>query len=140
MIFSKMSCLTSEEIRKKLKEAGVRPTAQRVAICRYVLCQADHPTVEQVKEWADANFPQMSLATVYNTLHLLVEAGLLKAVKLSHCGKVFYDSNVRNHHHFLDEKTGRLYDVSPDHVQISSNLDGQFHVREVEVLLKGTRS
>src|SRR5262249_26897232 len=70
------SCLTPIEIENRLNEHGVQPTAQRIAICRYVLCEADHPTAEDVKKWADANFPKMSLATVYNTLGILVAAGL----------------------------------------------------------------
>jgi Fe2+ or Zn2+ uptake regulation protein len=55
--------LTAREIEKKLMEAKIAPTAQRIAICRYVFCEADHPTAESVKEWADKNFPKMSLAT-----------------------------------------------------------------------------
>jgi len=136
----KKACLTTAEIKEKLREAEIRPTAQRVAIGKYVLCEADHPTVEAVKKWADQNFPEMSLATVYNNLNLMVGAGLLKAVKLSHSDKVFYDTNVTNHYHFLDEKTGELLDIEIEQLDISPKLKQNFNIREIEVLIRGTKS
>jgi Fe2+ or Zn2+ uptake regulation protein len=137
---SKAGCLSILEIDEKLKEAGIQPTAQRIAICRYVLCEADHPTAEEVKTWIDSNFPKMSLATVYNTLGALVKGGLLKELKLPHSESVVYDNNLTFHHHFLDEKTGELFDVDPTELEIDLNLKKQFKVRGVEVLIRGTRT
>ncbi|HEY8279657.1 MAG TPA: Fur family transcriptional regulator [Bdellovibrionota bacterium] len=131
-------CLSPSEIESRLTQAGVQPTAQRIAICRFVLCEADHPTAEEVKAWADKNFPKLSLATVYNTLHLLVNAGLLKELKFPHSEKVIYDNNISPHYHFLDEKTGELFDLSPDEVEVSPKLKSIFQVKNVEVLLKGS--
>ncbi|MEZ4820707.1 MAG: transcriptional repressor [Bdellovibrionota bacterium] len=71
--------MTSEEIKTRLSLAGVNPTAQRIAICRFVLCDADHPTADDVKTWADKNFPMVSRATVYNTLNTLVQVKILKS-------------------------------------------------------------
>ena len=130
-------CLSPAEISARLVGAGLQATAQRIAICRYVLCEADHPTAEQVKLWADSNFPKLSLATVYNTLGLLVKAGLLKELRLPHSEKVIYDANVAAHYHFLDETSGRLFDLSPDEVDVAPRLKRMFQVSEVEVLLKG---
>ncbi|MGE3260645.1 MAG: Fur family transcriptional regulator [Bacteriovoracia bacterium] len=130
-------CLSPSEVEGRLLQAGVQPTAQRIAICRYVLCQADHPTAEQVKDWADKNFPKMSLATVYNTLGILVKAGLLKELRFPHSEKVIYDNNISFHHHFLDEKSGELFDLAPEEVEIATTLKGGFEVKQVEVLLRG---
>ncbi len=88
-----------KSISEKLEAAGVNPTAHRIAIYLYVLSEADHPTADDVKRWADENFPKLSLATVYNTLKTLVGAKLLKELKLPHIGKVLYDCNVSDHHH-----------------------------------------
>jgi len=134
----RLRCLSTSEIEERLLAANVRPTAQRIAICRYVLCQADHPTADQVKDWADKNFPKMSMATVYNTLGLLVNSGLLKELKLAHLDKVIYDINVGPHHHFLDEKSGRLIDLDPEEVEISSKLKKMFDFKEIQVLLRGS--
>jgi Fur family iron response transcriptional regulator len=131
-------CLSPQQIEKTLADAGIQATAQRIAICRYVLCEADHPTAEQVKAWADRNFPKMSLATVYNTLGILVKAGLLKELRLPHSESVIYDDRVTDHYHFLDEKTGELIDLTPEEVEVTPRLKRRLKVRSVEVLLKGT--
>jgi Fur family iron response transcriptional regulator len=131
-------CLTHEEIERRLADAGVQPTAQRIAICRYVLCEADHPTADQVKAWADENFPKMSLATVYNTLNTLVEAKLLKEFKFPHSEKAVYDNNVEKHFHFFDEKTGEITDIMPDQVEIQFK-GKKFKVNEMEIIFKGTK-
>lgn len=134
----KQSCLTPAEIENRLKAAGVQPTAQRIAIARYVLCEADHPTAEQVKAWADANFPKMSMATVYNTLNALVDAALLKKISFPHLNEATYDDNVTEHYHLLDEKTGRIFDLSPADVKVTTNLSG-VRIKEVDVFIKGSR-
>ncbi|PIP83700.1 MAG: Fur family transcriptional regulator [Elusimicrobia bacterium CG_4_9_14_3_um_filter_62_55] len=135
----KKVCLSPAEIERRLEDANVRPTAQRIAVARYVLCEADHPTADAVKAWADANFPKMSLATVYNTLGILVKAGLLKEMRLPHTGKTVYDDNISDHYHFVDEKTGKLYDLDETQVQVASKLDGGFKVTGVDLVLRGEK-
>lgn len=135
----KASCLTPNQIEAVLKRSGINPTAQRIAICRFVLCDAEHPSAEDVKQWVDQNFPKMSLATVYNTLRILVEAGLLRELRLPHSEAVLYDNNLSAHYHFLDEETGELLDVDPMHVRLEPQLAEEFQVNAVEVLLRGTR-
>src|SRR5579885_1567027 len=133
------SCnLTVAEIEEMLRKAGLQATAQRIAICRYVFCEADHPTAEDVKTWADRHLGKISLATVYNTLSKLAEAGLLQELKLSHSDSVVYDMNTRRHFHFLDEKTGRLFDVGEDELGLELKLKGGLKARAIEVLIRGS--
>jgi Fur family iron response transcriptional regulator len=134
----KISCLTGAEIESRLEAAGVQPTAQRIAIARFVLCEANHPTAEQVKKWADANFPKMSMATVYNTLNTLVQAGLLKKISFPHMKEAVYDDNITEHFHFLDEQTGEILDVGPDTVKVSANLSGM-QISAIEIFMRGRR-
>ena len=133
----KIHGLSVSEIEEKLKKAGVAPTAQRIAICKYVLCESDHPTAEDIKNWTDANFPKLSRATVYNTLEVLVKAGMLKELKLPHTGKVVYDTNVDDHFHFLDSDSGHLFDVSKEECKVILNLPKDIHIDEVDVFLRG---
>lgn len=135
----KSSCLSPAEIETELKKAGINPTAQRIAICRFVLCEAEHPSAEEIKHWVDQNFPKMSLATVYNTLRVLVEGGLLKELKLPHTESVLYDNNLTEHYHFLDDRTGELIDIDPAQVSFAPKLGEGYQVTSVEVLLRGTR-
>lgn len=136
----KPSCLSPQQIEAALKHAGINPTAQRIAICRYVLCDAEHPSAEDVKHWVDQNFPKMSLATVYNTLRILVEAGLLRELRLPHSESVLYDNNVSAHYHFLDEVSGELLDVDPAAIRLDPALAAEYEIHAVEVLLRGRRN
>jgi Fur family iron response transcriptional regulator len=60
----------------------------------------------------------VSLATVYNTLHQFIEAGLLREVVVN-SGRFYFDTNVSDHHHFFFEDTGRLLDIPGEHVAVS---------------------
>ena len=130
-------CLTTQEIEGRLKAAGVQPTIQRIAICQYILCEADHPTAEQVHAWAEKNLAKISLATVYNTLKALVEACILREFKFSHLDKVIYDNNIEEHFHFLDEKTGELFDIGKGDFKITANLSRKYKIKSYDILIKG---
>ena len=110
----KRESLSREEIVTLLKQAGLSATSQRIGLCNYVLCEARHPTVEDVRSWASENGIKTSLATVYNTLHALCDAGLLKDLRFPHMDKVIYDNNVEPHHHFLNEETGEIIDIKTE--------------------------
>ncbi len=131
--------LTTKSLNSRLEAAGVQPTAQRIAVFQYVMCEGDHPTAEAVKTWMDKHFPKMSLATVYNTLRILVKAKLIREFKLPHTDKVVYDRNIKEHHHFLDEKTGQLIDLDPETIKLKPKLERKYRITETHVLLRGTR-
>jgi|SRR5579863_2408388 len=135
----KKNHLSSRQVEKILVEAGIHPTAQRIAIGRYLFCEADHPTVDRIKEWADRNFPKMSRATVYNTVKKLVEGGVLSEFKFSHSDAAIYDRNTSVHHHFLDEKTGELIDIAPEEVKVELQLKTRLEVKGISVFLRGRR-
>lgn len=136
----KSHCLTPQEIESRLLTAGVRPTAQRIAIAQFVLCTADHPTADDIKKWTDKNFPKLSMATVYNTLAVLVKAGLLREFRLPHSPSVIYDQNLEIHNHFLDEKSGKLYDLDAGEVTVSLKPGTRATVRQMDILLRGAWS
>jgi len=130
---------STAELSERLQRAGIKPTAQRLAIYRYVAEEGEHPTAEQVKAWMDRNFPKVSLATVYNTLNLLVQAGELRAFRFPHTDKVVYDRNTAHHYHFLDEETGTLIDVPAEQVHIRTDLEPELKVDGIHVVLRGRR-
>jgi Fe2+ or Zn2+ uptake regulation protein len=122
-----------------LGERGIQPSAQRVAVAQYVLQTSDHPSADEVWERVRARFPQISRATVYNTLHLFAKKGLLRELVLAE-GKVVFDPNVVRHHHFIDESTGRIHDVPWGALKVSNvhSLKG-WEVHEYEVVMRGKR-
>lgn len=123
----------------RLEAHGIRPTAQRMAIASYVLHTARHPSAEEVWTKVRAAFPMVSRATVYNTLNLLVDRGLLQALVLTE-GQVVFDPNVERHHHFIDEDTGEIYDLPWRTLTVSrvNQLEG-FDVHDYQVLLRGKK-
>jgi Fe2+ or Zn2+ uptake regulation protein len=118
----------------------VQVSAPRLAIARYVLNTDDHPTAEEVKAQVESFFPMVSLATVYNTLNLFVEKGLLKEVKDQESAVVRFDCNLEPHFHFIDEESGRFFDIPTEAIQLqtqSQMLEKDFKVSTVEVTLRG---
>ncbi len=122
-----------------LETHGIKPSAQRVAIARYVLHTQDHPSADEV--WGEVRraFPMVSRATVYNTLNLFVRKGLLRHLVLTE-GRLVFDPNVGKHHHFIDEDSGRIYDLPWDTLKVSrvEQLEG-FDVRDYQVLVRGKK-
>ena len=98
-------------LKDKLREAGLRPTRQRVVLGWLLLGKGDrHVTAESLFEEASRLPSPVSLATVYNTLHQFTEAGLLREIALDGA-KSWFDTNTSNHHHFLNSETGELTDI-----------------------------
>ena len=108
--------LPSERLRKK----GLRPTRQRVALAKLLFGRGDrHFTAEMVHAEAVKNGVPVSLATVYNTLHQFVEAGLLREVAIEG-SKTYFDTKISNHFHFFFEKDGTLVDIEPANIKVEN--------------------
>jgi Fe2+ or Zn2+ uptake regulation protein len=125
-----------------LRDHDVQPSAQRVAVAQYVLRTEDHPSADQVWAKVKEGFPMLSRATVYNTLNLFVEKGLLRELVLAE-GKVVFDPKVEAHHHFIDEQTGVIHDIPWEALEVRhvDALAAQgFDVREYQVVLRGRKS
>lgn len=124
-------------IAERLRTANVQPSAQRVAVAKYVLMTKDHPTADQVWAKVRKSFPMISRATVYNTLNLFVKKRLLRQFVLND-GRMVFDANVDRHHHFIDEETRRIYDLPWEALTVSKldSLNG-FEVREWHVVVRG---
>lgn len=107
-------------LRAKLQDAGLRPTRQRVALGCLLFCKGDrHVTAERLFEEAVAAKMPVSLATVYNALHQFTAAGLLREIAVDGA-RVYFDTNVSEHHHFLVEESGELFDIPCSFVDVSN--------------------
>ena len=102
----------------KLRGAGLRPTRQRLALGALLFGSGDrHVSAEMLHVEALKTGEQVSLATVYNTLHQFTEAGLLRELAIDG-GKAFFDTNTSNHNHFFVEHEGRLIDIPGPNVRV----------------------
>jgi Fe2+ or Zn2+ uptake regulation protein len=110
-----------------------------MAVADYVLYTNEHPSADLVWTRVKVNFPWVSRATVYNTLNLFVEKGLLRALDLADNAVVF-DPKLDKHHHFVDEEDGSIHDVPWDKVQVCNieELRG-YVVHDYQVVMHGVK-
>jgi Fur family iron response transcriptional regulator len=125
------------DVQQTLRDHEVQPTAQRVAIARYILGTHDHPSADEVFAKVRRKLAVLSRATVYNTLNLFVAKGLIRQFILAE-GRVVFDPNVDAHHHFIDEETGAIHDIPWSALEVK-NVDGlsSFDISEYQVVLRG---
>ena len=108
---SRRPCLTAV-----LRMAGLRPTRQRVALAELLLGGAHrHVSAEQLHLEALGARVNVSLATVYNTLHQFQEAGLLREVAVD-ASRSYFDTDTSDHHHFYLEDEQRVIDIPPNSI------------------------
>ena len=100
-----------EEIARTLQGCGISPTAQRVEVAAVLLERCQHLSADQVLARVLERDVSVSKATVYNTLGLFAERGLIREVTVD-ASKVFYDSNTAPHHHFFNVDDGTLTDFA----------------------------
>ena len=106
-----------EDIPATLLRFGISPTPQRVEVAALLLERTQHLSADQVLARLLENDAPVSKATVYNTLGLFAERGLVREVMVD-ATKVFYDSNTLPHHHFFNIDDGSLLDVASGEVVI----------------------
>lgn len=107
------------EIVALLRSHDIYPTTQRVIITRLLFEKCTHLSAEDVFRLVNADNHHVSKATVYNTLGLLAEKGVVREV-IADPTRIFYDPNTQPHHHFFDVATGELTDISADQIRVSS--------------------
>ncbi len=95
-----------------LKRAGLRLTAQRLAVCRALAGDRSHPTAQALYERIRPGFPSLSLATVYNTLQVLEGAGLIQRLGPVGDGAVHYDADLTPHVNLICTRCNRIDDLS----------------------------
>lgn len=124
---------------ERLRTARIQPTPQRIAIARHVLDSRTHPTAEEVLKAVRRRHPTISRATVYNTLNLLADRGLVKVQPLWE-GVLAFDPLVAPHHHFIDERSGEIHDIPWSALRVTGLAALRaFEIREHHVVLRGRR-
>jgi Fur family peroxide stress response transcriptional regulator len=130
--------LADERLNERLARTGQRFTEQRRRVYGVLLQHRDHPSAEEVFLRAKQVMPEISMATVYNTLDTLVQCGLLRQVKQDR-GATRYCSNMKQHHHFYCEACGGTFDVDFDGLGTDREprLPAGFKMRSLDLSLRG---
>lgn len=107
-------------MESKLRECGLRPTRQRVALAELLFSKGDrHLSAENLYEEARSAGVNVSLATIYNTLHQFTDCGLLRAISVE-SSKTYFDTNTGNHHHFFVEETEEVIDMPDGFISVAN--------------------
>jgi Fur family iron response transcriptional regulator len=116
----RMTKATEMSSQERLRNSGLRPTRQRIALADLIFAKGDrHLTVEELHEEAvEAGVP-ISLATVYNTLHQFTEAGMIRVLAVE-SARTYFDTNVSDHHHFFIEGQNEVLDIPVSNIQIGN--------------------
>ena len=122
-------------------EAGLPLTSQRRTLLEVLAGRLDHPTVDQIYSEVVERLPEVSRTTVYRSLEILTERGLIQ--RIEHPGSaVRFDPNVLPHHHFLCTRCGALADLELEAVEGYERLrlvdERAGSADEVTVLVRGT--
>ena len=125
---------------RRLRVSGLRPTKQRIAICKVLFDRKEtfHFTIEKLKKIIEkGSKKKISLATLYNTVNAFKEKGYLKEISLKG-NKTFFDTNTKHHHHFYDEDMSQLVDIEDKNISVNyvPKLPSGKKIKSVEVLVK----
>ena len=130
----------NSSFKEKLRLSGLRPTKQRLEICQLLFKRKKtfHFTITDLsKILKQKNHENISLATIYNTVHSFKKKGYLKEISINN-EKNYFDTNTSDHHHFLDVTTNKLIDLKKDEVgniKIKKSLLGK-KIKSIELLIK----
>lgn len=110
--------LREVDVAGLLRKAGLRLTRQRVALCQLLFGNGNrHVSAYSLHREAVENDLNVALATVYNTLHALAKAGLLRGLPVDGW-KHHFDTDTSMHHHFLLEDSDELIDIPNDQIRV----------------------
>jgi Fe2+ or Zn2+ uptake regulation protein len=120
----------------ELRKQGIRPLHRRIKILEYLYQSQMHPTVDQIYVNLKKEIPNLSRTTIYNTLHMLTEAGLIKAINIED-NETRYDIVIETHGHFKCEKCGAIFDFKFNPDSLSAEELIGFKVVDKNVYFKG---
>jgi len=127
------------ELVKFMRSYGIQPTPQRVAVAECLFRMRDHQTADEVLEVVRKRWPAISRATVYNTLNLFAEKGLIRRLYLIE-GTTVFDPFAEPHHHIVDVETGEIVDIAQDalHIHGLDTLAG-YEILETTVVVRAKK-
>ena len=125
---------------ERLRTSGLRPTKQRLAICKILFDRKEtfHFTIGKLKQIAErGSKKKISLATLYNTVHAFKKNGYLKEISLKG-NKTFFDTNVKKHYHFYDEDLSELIDIKNEKVSVNnlSHVPNGKKIKDIEITIR----
>ena len=125
---------------EKLRASGLRPTKQRLALCKVLFDRKEtfHFTIEKLKKITEKDSKKkISIATLYNTVRAFKKKGYLKEISLRG-NKTFFDTNVKKHYHFYDEDLSELIDIKNEKVSVNNlpHVPNGKKIKDIEITIR----
>lgn len=132
-----MNRLLDSDVDERLRSAGIAVTLQRLAIAQVMLTEPIHLSADQLLARVKAVVPETSRATVYNTLKLFRDKGLVRELIVD-AERTVFDSNTSAHYHLYDADTGQVTDICADELQVigTPHLPDGLELEEVDVIIR----
>lgn len=124
------------ELKKELMRRKIPLSYQRLKVLEYLTQNQSHPTVDQIFTDLQQEISTLSKTTVYNTLRVLDEAGLVRVINIEN-HETRYDINVENHGHFKCESCGKIYDFRTPKEALTYDDLKDFVIKERNVYFNG---
>lgn len=124
------------ELSDKLTSHGVKPSLQRLNILNFLLDNNIHPTVDTIYNELIGEIPTLSKTTVYNTLKLFVDKGVVQQISIEE-NELRYDGCTDFHGHFKCVQCGKIYDFNVSESKIPSIVLNDFQIIEKHLYYKG---
>ena len=127
------------KFEKLYRELNLTPTKQRLELAHLIFAKKQHFTASELINMADKNNLNISMATVYNTLSLLEDKGMLKTINIDNELK-FYDTNLEDHHHLYNTTMSTLTDIAHDKVVFAElpELPKNLKIESTQLLIKAS--
>ncbi len=125
-----------KDLKQELKEKSINLSHQRLKVLEYLYNNRCHPTVDKIYTDLHKEISTLSKTTIYNTLKVLVEAGLVRVITIDD-NETRYDIKVENHGHFKCDSCGEIYDFSTDIDSINFKDLSKFKIYDKNVYFKG---
>ncbi|MFZ5515003.1 MAG: Fur family transcriptional regulator [Candidatus Zhuqueibacterota bacterium] len=127
---------TTTHLRELLVKKGVKPSFQRVYILQYIMNSIAHPSVDEVYNALYNEIPTLSKTTVYNTLKMFAEKGLVSALTISDT-EMRYDHAGTRHAHFMCLVCHRIYDIPLESNLLTIEKIDDHEIVQTEISFKG---
>ena len=128
-----------DKFKEILKRSGIKLTHQRLEIYEEVARSVDHPDAETIFKGVRKRMPTVSLDTVYRTLWMLLDLGIITTLGTNH-RKTRFDANVKGHHHFVCSNCGKTLDFYSrefDQLKIPNTMKMIGDVQKTQVIIEG---
>ena len=133
-----------DQIRERFIKAGLKATHQRMVVYQALCASKSHPSSDWIYDQVQPEIPSITLATVYNVLDSLVDAGLAKRV-MSSKGSMRYDGRVDHHHHLVCSNTQEIMDFYDEELNqiilnyIKDKKIENFEYRDMQLQIRGEK-